>query len=447
MRKNYFLRSITIAIALLLGLTLNAEKVEMIANGGFEEGFAGDWWFNSFNESTIGIDTVAHTGDSSALISITEATSDYWSIELYAKPTDHMAVETITGETVKFWAKCDAGQTRKIILRFGYFATKDDPQSYDWSGESDYYFDVTDQWTEFEQIYDPPEGYTSGWVNLRFFFGYNTENDGGKIWIDDVSLMAEAPPSEFGLIANGGFEDGFDDNWWFNSFNESTIEIDTMAHTGDSAALISITEATADYWSIELYAKPTDHMAVETIIGETVKFWARCDDGGARKIILRFGYFATKGDPQSYDWSGESDYYFDVTDQWTEFEQIYDPPEGYTSGWVNLRFFFGYNIENDGGKIWIDDVSLIVEPPSAVKDYDIQKISVYPNPVQTGFFHVRNLEGGETIEVISITGKVVKSVIAESERIHISTDGLTRGMYLVKVSGQENHITKLMIQK
>lgn len=250
------------------------------------------------------------------------------------------------------------------------------------------------------------------------------------------------------LIDNGGFETAISENWGINLFTEATVKTDTVAYTGDSAAVFDITTSTGDYWAIELYSKPVPHMDIAQITGEEISFWAKCDEGQTRKLILRFGYYADQADPQgTYDWNGESDYYFDITDEWASFTQIYDPKEGYEAGWVNLRFFTGGYPENDGAKIYLDDVSLMVPDPAAsVENNELKSVDVYPNPAHSGYFYVRNLQAGENISIVGMTGQLVRSFVAETETMRISTDGLAKGLYMIEISGVEKKVSKLLIQ-
>ena len=62
-------------------------------------------------------------------------------------------------------------------------------------------------------------------------------------------------------------------------------------------------------------------------------------------------------------------------------------------------------------------------------------VSVAPNPVYDGSFTVRHIGPAQQIEIIDMTGSIVRRQIATGEATRIQTLGLASGVYTVMVDG------------
>ena len=74
----------------------------------------------------------------------------------------------------------------------------------------------------------------------------------------------------------------------------------------------------------------------------------------------------------------------------------------------------------------------------------VNSILVYPNPT-TDYIIVSGLEGNSKVEIYTITGQLVQETTFDSE-IRLNID-LNSGLYLVKVSANNQSITRKIIVK
>lgn len=66
---------------------------------------------------------------------------------------------------------------------------------------------------------------------------------------------------------------------------------------------------------------------------------------------------------------------------------------------------------------------------------DLSEIILYPNPAEN-YFRLKGVKIGETVTVISSTGKVISQIIVESEEQIFSTLNLQKGVYFVSIEGR-----------
>lgn len=84
--------------------------------------------------------------------------------------------------------------------------------------------------------------------------------------------------------------------------------------------------------------------------------------------------------------------------------------------------------------------------------YDVEELDdamvIYPNPVS----HVLNIsstiQGAATIRMMDITGRVVRTLTVDSiNEARLSVDGLTTGVYVLSISGDDYHVARKLIVK
>ena len=79
-------------------------------------------------------------------------------------------------------------------------------------------------------------------------------------------------------------------------------------------------------------------------------------------------------------------------------------------------------------------------------------VDIYPNPVKdnllidfSGRFNYK-----ATVEIMSITGKIIKRIAKENNRriLNIDLNGISNGLYLIRINQQETSIVrKLVVDK
>ncbi|BDX37742.1 hypothetical protein CYCD_10970 [Tenuifilaceae bacterium CYCD] len=129
--------------------------------------------------------------------------------------------------------------------------------------------------------------------------------------------------------------------------------------------------------------------------------------------------------------NGDTYQRYSTTIGWTQ--QTYNlPSEALGQENIKIGFLFtsayGYNC-------YLDNVK-ITGVATSIGDVDADKVSVYPNPTD-GNFTVKSTEGFKTLllELHDISGRIVYSnSYHNSDNAAVNTSGLSRGIYLLKVS-------------
>lgn len=110
---------------------------------------------------------------------------------------------------------------------------------------------------------------------------------------------------------------------------------------------------------------------------------------------------------------------------------------------VNLRIY-AWNAESSGGSFSIDDFSfsgvlkdsLANMLGLAVIPYTNNKALLYPNPSRDGIVYLDQIDSGSVLEVFSPTGESLIKKIAETPRVVLNLDHLSKGIYIIQaISG------------
>ena len=153
---------------------------EQLQNGGFEDGVADPFQFNSWDantQATGAIDNDAASGNNFYKVSIVNAAANTWDVQLIQQ---NLTIEKDSSYIVTFKAKSSKVQEGQFSL-----------QTY----EGDFYYHVgynialTTDWQNYEWRFTGRET-SDGIVELMFQFGHNT----GDIWLDDISFRKEPIP-------------------------------------------------------------------------------------------------------------------------------------------------------------------------------------------------------------------------------------------------------------
>ncbi|MBL1281226.1 MAG: choice-of-anchor J domain-containing protein [Fluviicola sp.] len=99
------------------------------------------------------------------------------------------------------------------------------------------------------------------------------------------------------------------------------------------------------------------------------------------------------------------------------------------------------NRTNDGFKLYIDDIRVVMEDPVGLFENEIAELKVFPNPA-TDVINISGLESLISVEIYSIGG----SLVHKSDDATVDISGLESGRYFL-VARNENTVARTMIVK
>jgi hypothetical protein len=101
-----------------------------------------------------------------------------------------------------------------------------------------------------------------------------------------------------------------------------------------------------------------------------------------------------------------------------------------------------------GGAYWHYELVKTTRPVSAVQNHVVNGLVVYPNPSQ-GDFNVSLANGGviNAVRVMTLSGQVVKEVVAKSNSVRIAADQLAAGAYLISVETADGTAVQRFIKQ
>jgi len=82
----------------------------------------------------------------------------------------------------------------------------------------------------------------------------------------------------------------------------------------------------------------------------------------------------------------------------------------------------------------------------AVKDYQIQAVSVYPNPAQDRVFF-QSAEAIQKITLYDFSGSKIKEFSPNSSKAEINVSGLSSGIYLAEIQTAKGSRTEKVVKK
>jgi hypothetical protein len=107
----------------------------------------------------------------------------------------------------------------------------------------------------------------------------------------------------------------------------------------------------------------------------------------------------------------------------------------------------GGGLVDAAGIVKIDNILITATNTSGNQEvvYDAS-LKIYPNPANETLYIASN-DAAETIEIVSLTGEVVSSMMINSSITAINTSELTQGMYIVRITykGIDNPVVKKII--
>ena len=319
-----------------------AERMELIVNGGFEDG--SEPWTTQESATLELVTEEAYSGSTSLKVSDRTDTASGPKQDLTGQLTAGQQVE-VTAH-VKYNDGPDS-KTFNLCIQCG-----------DWTG-IDVAASVTAQkgeWATITGTYTIPEDADMSSVGCFIETAWTATpdptNDLFDFYVDDVSVTVEAEEPGYGIIVNGGFENG-SEPWAVQE--ASTLEIVTEeAFSGSYSAKISDRTNTA--------SGPKQVLTGQLIQGQKVQVSAKVkyNDGPASKT---FNFCIQCGDWRGIDVVGS------VTaqkGQWATITGTYTIPNdadmSYVGCFIETAWTATPDPTNDLFDFYVDDVSVVVLP-------------------------------------------------------------------------------------
>ena len=320
-----------------------AERMELIVNGGFEDGTE-----NWATQQTATLTPVDEDGNTVLLVS--ERTN------------------TASGPKQLLTGKVKAGQTIYVSARVRYDEGPDSKQfhiSMQNNADGNLWDGIDNagsatakrgEWTTITGSYTIPNdadlSYSSIFVETNWTPEQDPDNDLIDFYVDDVSVTVEPEAPDYGIIVNGGFENG-SEPWAVQE--ASTLEIVTEeAFSGSYSAKISDRTNTASGPKQDLTEQLSQGQKVQ--VSATVKY----NDGPASKT---FNFCIQCGDWRGIDVVGS------VTaqkGQWATITGTYTIPNdadmSYVGCFIETAWTATPDPTNDLFDFYVDDVSVVVLP-------------------------------------------------------------------------------------
>ena len=320
-----------------------AERMELIVNGGFEDGTE-----NWATQQTATLTPVDEDGNTVLLVSD--------------------RTNTASGPKQLLTGKVHAGQTIYVSARVRYDEGPDTKQfhiSMQNNADGNLWDGIDNagsatakrgEWTTITGSYTIPNdadlSYSSIFVETNWTPEQDPDTDLIDFYVDDVSVTVEVEEPDYGIIVNGGFENG-SEPWAVQE--ASTLEIVTEeAFSGSYSAKISDRTNTA--------SGPKQVLTGQLIQGQKVQVSAtvKYNDGPASKT---FNFCIQCGDWRGIDVVGS------VTaqkGQWATITGTYTIPNdadmSYVGCFIETAWTATPDPTNDLFDFYVDDVSVVVLP-------------------------------------------------------------------------------------
>ncbi|MCK0178220.1 endonuclease [Flavobacteriaceae bacterium S0862] len=114
---------------------------------------------------------------------------------------------------------------------------------------------------------------------------------------------------------------------------------------------------------------------------------------------------------------------------------------------VQGNVFVSITEDTSGGdRVAIDDVIWTCYAPLSTNINQLKNLSVYPNPVKDNAIYF-NTNKSLDIEIYNILGKLVISKLVLPNSAYVDISNINKGIYLVKISSENQSITKKLIRQ
>ena len=320
-----------------------AERMELIVNGGFEDGTE-----NWATQQTATLTPVDEDGNTVLLVSDRTNTA--------SGPKQLLTGKVHAGQTIYVSARVryDEGPDTRLF----HISMQNNADGNLWDGIDNAGSATAKrgEWTTITGSYTIPNdadlSYSSIFVETNWTPEQDPDTDLIDFYVDDVSVTVEVEEPDYGIIVNGGFENG-SEPWAVQE--ASTLEIVTEeAFSGSYSAKISDRTNTA--------SGPKQVLTGQLIQGQKVQVSAQVkyNDGPASKT---FNFCIQCGDWRGIDVVGS------VTaqkGQWATITGTYTIPNdadmSYVGCFIETAWTAAPDPTNDLFDFYVDDVSVVVLP-------------------------------------------------------------------------------------
>ena len=320
-----------------------AERMELIVNGGFEDGTE-----NWATQQTATLTPVDEDGNTVLLVSDRTNTA--------SGPKQLLTGKVHAGQTIYVSARVryDEGPDTRLF----HISMQNNADGNLWDGIDNAGSATAKrgEWTTITGSYTIPNdadlSYSSIFVETNWTPEQDPDTDLIDFYVDDVSVTVEVEEPDYGIIVNGGFENG-SEPWAVQE--ASTLEIVTEeAFSGSYSAKISDRTNTA--------SGPKQILTGQLIQGQKVQVSAKVkyNDGPASKT---FNFCIQCGDWRGIDVVGS------VTaqkGQWATITGTYTIPNdadmSYVGCFIETAWTAAPDPTNDLFDFYVDDVSVVVLP-------------------------------------------------------------------------------------
>lgn len=138
------------------------------------------------------------------------------------------------------------------------------------------------------------------------------------------------------------------------------------------------------------------------------------------------------GETNAYDYNNEIDQ--ETSGQWISLDiplSDFTPVNG-TDRSAFAQFLITSNI---GGVAYVDNIYLHKNTTLSNDSFSRAEFKAYPNPTQD-VWNIKTTENIQSIQVFNITGRLVKDMKVNGSDAVINTSGLSKGVYLAKISNE-----------
>ena len=320
-----------------------AERMELIVNGSFEDGTE-----NWATQQTATLTPVDEDGNTVLLVSDRTNTA--------SGPKQLLTGKVHAGQTIYVSARVryDEGPDTRLF----HISMQNNADGNLWDGIDNAGSATAKrgEWTTITGSYTIPNdadlSYSSIFVETNWTPEQDPDTDLIDFYVDDVSVTVEVEEPDYGIIVNGGFENG-SEPWAVQE--ASTLEIVTEeAFSGSYSAKISDRTNTASGPKQDLTGQLSQGQKVQ--VSATVKY----NDGPASKT---FNFCIQCGDWRGIDVVGS------VTaqkGQWATITGTYTIPNdadmSYVGCFIETAWTAAPDPTNDLFDFYVDDVSVVVLP-------------------------------------------------------------------------------------
>ncbi len=113
------------------------------------------------------------------------------------------------------------------------------------------------------------------------------------------------------------------------------------------------------------------------------------------------------------------------------------------SGYVNQVVYIAFRLRSyDKFKLYVDDVSMTIDDPLAIKEDEMSWIEMYPNPA-TDILRLKTDKTVDLVEIYNSTGQKVKTAAYSTSGINISE--LESGIYFAEITSGNTVARKRLV--